>query len=246
MPVRETLGAGLPLAGVGCAISVTMLARIAALRGGLPFDETSLTEDYELGLTVRAMGGRGVFVRIAEYPNGPMVAVRAFFPARLGAAVRQKARWMTGIALAGWDRTGWHRGSGIGDHWMRMRDRRAILAIPVLAVAYAALILWGLSSAGQALTGHPAPSLSEGMEWLLTANVALLVWRLAMRVTMVAHAYGPVEAAWSIPRAIVANYISLLAARKAIGRYIAMLRGGEVRWDKTQHHFPDLETTGPQ
>ncbi|MBC7987089.1 MAG: glycosyltransferase, partial [Sphingomonadaceae bacterium] len=48
--VRQMLGAGLPSAGVGCAISRAMLGAIADERGGAPFDEASLTEDYELGL----------------------------------------------------------------------------------------------------------------------------------------------------------------------------------------------------
>lgn len=68
-----------------------------------------------------------------------MVAVRAFFPADLVAAVRQKARWMTGIALIGWDRTGWARPMALGDHWWRLRDRRGPLAMLVLAAAYLGL-----------------------------------------------------------------------------------------------------------
>lgn len=47
-PVRAMLGAAMPLAGTGCAIATDMLAAIAADRGGAPFDDTSLTEDYEL------------------------------------------------------------------------------------------------------------------------------------------------------------------------------------------------------
>lgn len=47
--VRQNLGAGLPLAGVGCAIARDMLDRVAADLGGQPFDAGSLTEDYELG-----------------------------------------------------------------------------------------------------------------------------------------------------------------------------------------------------
>src|SRR3546814_1730305 len=99
--VREALGAGLPLAGVGCAIARPALDAIAASRGGAPFDETSLTEDYEIGLRIGALGGRGILARVPEYPGGPVVAVRAYFPATLDAAVRQKARWLCGIALAG-------------------------------------------------------------------------------------------------------------------------------------------------
>jgi adsorption protein B len=240
LPVRGALGAELPLAGVGCAISAAMLSRIAARRGGLPFDETSLTEDYELGLTVRALGGRGVFVRVRETPGGPPVAVRAYFPARLDAAVRQKARWMTGIALAGWDRIGWQAGGGPHDHWMRMRDRRAILAIPVLAVAYIALVAWGLGGTAHTLRGSDATPLDPALQLVLAINLCLLVWRTAMRWALVRHSYGRDEAWRSIPRMLVGNLVALLAARRAVMRYAATLRGRPVRWDKTAHHFPDI------
>ncbi|WP_183128840.1 hypothetical protein [Sphingomonas sp. PP-CE-3A-406] len=46
--MRTALGAGMPLAGTGCAIAPEVLAMIAQARGGEPFDATSLTEDYEL------------------------------------------------------------------------------------------------------------------------------------------------------------------------------------------------------
>ncbi|MDK8187288.1 MULTISPECIES: glycosyltransferase [Sphingomonas] len=46
--VRTWIGAGMPLAGTGCAIAPDMLAEIAERRGSDPFDATSLTEDYEL------------------------------------------------------------------------------------------------------------------------------------------------------------------------------------------------------
>ena len=46
--VREALGAGIPSAGVGSAFAREMLGAIADSRGGVPFDEDSLTEDYEL------------------------------------------------------------------------------------------------------------------------------------------------------------------------------------------------------
>ncbi len=238
LPVRGALGAGMPLAGVGCAISADMLARIATRRGGLPFDETSLTEDYELGLTVRALGGRGVFVRALETPGGAPVAVRAYFPATLDAAVRQKARWMAGIALSGWDRIGWQAGGGLRDHWMRMRDRRTILAIPVLTSAYLALVAWGGSGAIHGWSGVPAPVPGPGMQAVLAANLLLLLWRIGVRWAMVRRAYGRAEAIRSIPRLMIANLVALLAARRAIVRYAGTLRGRPVLWDKTAHHFP--------
>lgn len=240
MIVRQALGAGLPLAGVGCAIRRDMLGAIADVRSGAPFDATSLTEDYELGLTIHAMGGKAVLARVCEHPGGQPVAVRAYFPDTLNAAVRQKARWLTGIALAGWDRTGWHATAHIGDNWMRMRDRRATLALPVLAIAYCTLLLWSVSWTVHGLIGSPRPVLDAGMQTLLWANFALVSWRLLVRAAFVHHAYGWHEALWSAPRVLVGNYVALFAARRAIGLYTGMLLGAAPRWDKTEHQFPDL------
>ena len=97
----------MPLAGVGCAIRRDALDRLTAMRDGAPFEAQSLTEDYELGLRVGAMGLGACFARSRQRAGGPLVATRAYFPDTADAAVRQKARWLTGIALAGWDRIGW-------------------------------------------------------------------------------------------------------------------------------------------
>ena len=53
--------------------------------GGLPFDADSLTEDYELGLRLRATGGRSIFVRLQC--GGTLVATQEYFPGTIGAAV---------------------------------------------------------------------------------------------------------------------------------------------------------------
>lgn len=237
--VRQALGAAMPFAGVGCAIRRDMIGRLADLRGGAPFDAGSLTEDYELGLTIAAMGGTTLLARVPEAPGGPLVAVRAYFPDTLEAAVRQKARWMTGIALAGWDRTGWGRRGDIGDHWMRMRDRRATLAMPVLATAYATLVLWAASLGCHLIAGSAAPSLHPLVAMLLWANLALVAWRLAVRAAFVGRAYGWREALWSAPRVLAGNVVALLAARRAAMLYLRLLRGSAPIWDKTAHEFPE-------
>lgn len=239
MLVRQSLGAGLPLAGVGCAIRRDMLGRIADARGGAPFDASSLTEDYELGLTIRAMGGRTVLARVPEGPGGRPVAVRAYFPASWGAAVRQKARWMTGISLAGWDRVGWSRAGDLSDHWMRMRDRRATLEMPVLAIAYFSMFALLASWFGHAVAHSGGLVLDPWMKLVLAANFWLLGWRLAVRALFVGRAYGWREGMLSAPRVITANFIALFAARIAVFDYVRMLAGGVPRWDKTEHDFPD-------
>jgi adsorption protein B len=238
MCVRRAIGAGLPFAGVGCVIRREILARVADERGGEPFDANSLTEDYELGLAIAALGARVAFADVRDGEGGPPVAVRAFFPGTLEAAVRQKARWMIGIALAGWDRTGWGRATQLSEHWMRMRDRRAPLAMMVLFAAYLALLLWGAFYVREWVTGAPVPQAGPLMRWLLVLNGAMLVWRLVVRATFTTRLYGWRQGLLSLPRVFVGNAIALLAARRAIFRYVAMLRGARVRWDKTAHHFP--------
>ena len=230
--VREALGAGMPSAGVGCALSRVALQHMSDLGDGRPFDADSLTEDYELGLRLKDFGGRGIFVRLPASPGGRLVAVRAHFPATLEAAVRQKARWMTGIALSGWDRLGWS--GGWAERWMRLRDRRAVLAALILAAAYGALLLWALGVAlGRGQAQGPV------LAWLLSANAAMLVWRMAMRFGMVARLYGWREGLRSIPRTVVANIIAMMAARRAVAAYAGLARRGPIAWDKTRHVFPD-------
>ena len=233
--VREALGAGLPSAGVGCAFSRERLGALAGDCDG-PFDPDCLTEDYELGLRLRASGGRGAFVRLRGGSGRPMVVTREYFPPTIRAAVNQKSRWMVGIALSGWDRLGWR--GGLAERWMRLRDRQSVLAALLLAVGYLALLMFGILQAARIFTGFELRPISAGLALLLTANSLLLAWRLAMRFGFVTAGYGWREGVRSIPRVVVSNAIAMLAARRAIVRYLLIRRTGRISWDKTSHAFP--------
>ncbi|MEA3014816.1 MAG: hypothetical protein QOD42_3361 [Sphingomonadales bacterium] len=234
--VRAAIGASLPSAGVGCAVSRAALAALAQARGA-PFDPDSLTEDYELGLRLKAIGRPAAFVRLPAGPGRPLVATREYFPATLAAAVAQKARWMTGIALAGWDRLGWS--GGLAERWMRLRDRQSPLAALVLAAAYLALLLWAALAAAQRLTGWTMPPFTPLLSLLIAANSALLLWRLTMRFGFVTRSYGWREGLRALPRAVIGNIVAMMAARRALARYCAGRRGaGRAAWDKTAHDFP--------
>ena len=116
-----------------------------------------MTEDYELGLKLGALGLKTMFVRIPAQPGDQgVVASRGHFPATLGDAVRQKARWLGGIALTGWDRLGWS--GGLGERWMRMRDRRGPLAAVLLLAAYGAAIFWSQLWLAEALGAPIKPA----------------------------------------------------------------------------------------
>lgn len=242
--VRSHLAMPLPSAGVGCALTRSALALLAIERGGEPFRCDSLTEDYEIGMLIGAYGLGTGFVE-ATGPGGDRIVSRGIFPGRVDAAVKQKARWVAGIALAGWDHLGWP-GSRQGDmpppagrswlaRWMLWRDRRAPLAALVLLAAYAGLFVTAAGWAGHRLFGWQAAELGDAMRLLLAFNAVLLCWRMALRAHFTARWYGWREAAFALPRAFVANIIAMLAARRAIILYWRMLRSGEVVWDKTEH-----------
>ena len=232
--VREAVGAAIPLAGVACAIARKPLAQLAAMQDGKPFAGSSMTEDYEVGLRIGALGLKTMFVRIpARAGERGVVASRGHFPATLGSAVRQKARWLGGIALAGWDRLGWR--GGIGERWMRMRDRRGPLAALLLVAAYTAALLWAQLWLAEAIGAPIKARFDPTLAMLLLVNGWLLAWRVLMRACFTAYAYGWGEGLMSIPRLFVGNLIAMLAAARAVSLHIG---GGATRWDKTRHIFP--------
>jgi len=233
MVVREGLSAALPAAGVGCAFARPMLRRMALAEAGGPFSVESLTEDYELGLRIKAAGGRARFLR-TRGEDGRLVATRACFPDRIDQAVRQKARWVHGIALQGWDRLGWT--GGLGEWWMRLRDRRGPLTALVLFTGYlllgAAIVLWVAGGVGLVRPWQSDPLLAA----LLAANLASFVWRAAMRFAFTAREYGWREGSRAVARIPLANVIAIMAGRRALSAYVRTLLGEQARWDKTQHH----------
>ena len=243
--VRSRLGLPLPSAGVGCALTRSALVMLAMERGGGgPFRSDSLTEDYEVGMVIGACGLAAVFVDTAG-PAGDRIVSRGSFPESVDAAVKQKARWVAGIALAGWDHLGW-RGSRRGApdchrarrwlmRWMLWRDRRAPLAALILLAGYAGLFATAAVWAGQGLFGWPAAQFSDAMRLLIIFNALMLCWRIVLRVHFTARCYGWREAAFAVPRTLVANLIAMLAVRRAIILYWRMLRSGTVVWDKTEH-----------
>lgn len=252
--LRSRLGMPIPSAGVGCALSRHAMALLAIDRGGQPFRADSLTEDYELGMLIGAYGLRARFVDVLG-SSGDRIVSRGAFPISVETAVRQKSRWIAGIALAGWDSLGWigpnhsQVQQSSGDiwlaRWMLWRDRRAPLAALVLLAAYAALIVTTAGWVGQELADWKLSPSSEIAEALFAFDAALLLWRLGMRGFFTARWYGLRQSILALPRAFVANVIAILAARRAVMLYWRMLRSGQVVWEKTDHFdsAPILEPT---
>jgi adsorption protein B len=233
MVVRSAVGAALPAAGVGCAMSRSALEQLAdKRRDRAPFDPASLTEDYELGLAIAEQGGRCHFVR-ARGEDDQLIATRAYFPSSLGQIVRQKTRWVHGIALQGWDRTGW--AGGAAETWMRARDRRGPFAAIVLALGYFLLVLTLLVSLARAFGMGPPMVVSPLLVGLIVANLCFLGWRIVWRFLFTARNYGIAEGVFAVIRLPVTNVIAIMAGRRAIFAYWRTFFGRGIEWDKTAH-----------
>ncbi|HET9629191.1 MAG TPA: glycosyl transferase family protein [Novosphingobium sp.] len=247
MVVRDALGAALPAAGVGCAIArnvLTDLARerktelareqgVILSRQAGPFASECLTEDYEMGWRIARGGHRARFLRLRD-GAGQLIATRSYFPDAIDAAVRQKARWVHGIAFQGWDRLGW--GGRTVDLWMAARDRRGPLVALVLFVAYALIVLGGVLVVAENAGWTRARPQSGVLQVVITLCVAGLLWRMIMRFAFTAREYGWREGLLAVLRIPVANVIAIVAGRRAITAYVRSLAGSAVRWEKTAHH----------
>ena len=234
--VRGALGGALPAAGVGCGFSRAALGNLAARRAADgeagPFAPECLTEDYELGLIMSNEGRGSAFLRLRD-DAGALVATRSYFPNRLDAAVRQKTRWIHGIAFQGWDRMGWSLHPV--DIWMALRDRRGPLTALVLASAYVLLALDAVLLVLRGLAKVDVLPLSEPLRWMLLASFAGFVWRAASRILFTTREYGWREGVFSVLRIPVANVIAIMAGRRAMVAYFRSLQDGTVVWDKTAH-----------
>lgn len=244
LPLRSALGLPIPSAGVGCALSRAAVTLLALERDGEPFRPESLTEDYEIGILIGTYGLSAAFVD-ARARDGSRIMSRGEFPPHIAASVRQKARWVTGIALAGWGHLGWpplpmlDRKLSVWKtmlgYWMLWRDRRGPLAAVIILAGYAALALSLVHGAGRMVFGWESGAWGQAVPWLLWVNGSFLLWRLLWRVIFTGKLYGWREGVRALPRALVANVIAILASAQAVRTYFRMIRSGKIVWAKTHH-----------
>jgi adsorption protein B len=108
----------------------------------------------------------------------------------------------------------------------------------LLFAGYLAFALWLLLAPLRLMAGVEAAPFPPLLAGLVQVNIALLAWRMAVRATFTAQAYGWREGLRAVPRAVVANAIAVLAAAAALSRYRRLRRTGRTAWGKTAHIFP--------
>jgi bacteriophage N4 adsorption protein B len=257
--VREWFAGVVPGAGVGTGYSMEALDAAAAGADGDCFATGSLTEDYEFSFRVRGL--KQAFVRFPVERRVPrrsllhlkpglvvqrdFITTREFFPDRFWASVRQKTRWVIGIAFQGWKTFGWEGDWRVRYLWFR--DRKSLFTQQFMVLGY--IVALGLLSLQLSSALFPevyifAPPFDDDSPfwYLFYANVGLLVNRLVHRHVWTCRIYGWSQLPLIIPRYLMANVINYFAVTRATLRYLKHLRTSEqIGWDKTAHSFPGEE-----
>jgi adsorption protein B len=238
MPARETLGGFIPSNGVGTGFSRRALERLAQLHSNRIFEPACLTEDYENGWRIGNMGMRQKFIPV-HIRHGRAVATREYFPRTFRAAVRQRTRWVTGIALQSWE---FHSAEETARqlYWF-WRDRKVLIGNLVTPLTNVLFVL-GATSWMWAQASH--------QDWALARELsrfhAVYMWALAfqllhtsVRAGCSARIYGWRFACGVPVRVLVANWMNCFATLRAIWNYAnAKARGQPLRWAKTEHAYP--------
>ena len=222
MHARQFSGSFVPSNGVGTGFAREILERLARNRGQV-FDEESLTEDYEIGVYIHDQGYRQLFAPITSGENG-FVATREYFPRTTKTAIRQRTRWVTGIALQCWERRGW-AGSPLTRYWF-WRDRKGLLASP-LSLLTNFLFLSGLIDLAISQLAHRPwmfATSNPRVVVLCGLTTALQCFRIAVRMACVWRIFGPAFALGVPLRTFLANLINCFASVRATWRYFLAKR----------------------
>ena len=236
IPVRQRLGGFLPSNGVGTGFERAALERLAETRGGRIFAPECLTEDYENGYALHALGYRQIFVPVRCEAGGP-VATREYFPRQWTGAIRQRSRWVAGIALQGWQRHGWR--APLRQLYWFWRDRKGLVG-NLLSPAANLVFLYGLA-------GWRLPAATP--RWLSTVCTAVLgmsLVQLTFRTRASARIYGWKFAAGVPLRALWGNAVNWVATAAALRLFFAAVRRSAApAWNKTEHVYPAVEQRRP-
>jgi adsorption protein B len=151
-------------------------------------------------------------------------------------AIRQRTRWVTGIALQTWDRHGWV-GSPVQKYWL-WRDRKGLIGNPVSLLTNVVFLYGSI----RWLCGAPAPY----VPWL-HAGAFFGLYRLLYRMVCVGRVYGA-PLAFTVPlRVVVANCINSAASFSATqGFFTAKWGRKPLVWVKTEHAYPSQAALAPQ
>lgn len=258
MVIREFLKGFVPSAGVGTSFARHAIEMLAERYGGKPFSTKSLVEDYDCALRLQLTNLKTIFLvqhveRLKRKRNwlgfkitrkvNEMVATRALFPRKYHLAVRQRSRWVFGIALQQWKLMGWP-GNWVTRYFL-LHDRKAAITNFINFTGYLIFLYWIVMFIGS-LFNPDIKNLGHYIQrdpWVFTIIVMCtlaMLNRLLQRAIATYRVYGLIAALLSVPRVVFSNAINLHAITRAYVHYLLHIKvKGFVKWGKTKNHFPD-------
>ncbi len=259
MVVRESVSGIVPSAGVGTCFSRRALKALIGSTRNSPFNISSLTEDYDVGMRLAALGMHSIFgvfpvtFRVRQTAWGTQgksrerlidmpLCVREYFPDDFRSAYRQKSRWVLGIGLQSWEQIKWP--GSIAARYLLLHDRKGVVTSFISIFAYLLVVQFIIFHIGLS-TGwwdiyYPS-MFDEGSIWrdLIWVNAFFLLWRAAHRVYFTSRLYGWEHGLMSLPRMVIGNFVNFMAVARAWRMFLSYLfRGKRLVWDKTMHEFP--------
>lgn len=255
--VRKHFSGLIPCAGVSACFSRDAVVALSENNMGAMFQVSSFTEDYDIAFRLRALGLRTTFVScpvnytidMHRATTTPVcirrtlpVATREFFPSKMRAAYRQRARWLIGIVFQGTSSHGW--GGNWGTRYFLARDRKGIVTGPTVMLGYFVLVNVLLIGCYLLLSepGGQFDYLLLSQDYvvaLFAVNFVFLLWRICHRMYFTTIIYDFRHGLMSVPRLIVSNVVNCLASIRATQIYLRhIVTGVPLVWDKTAHSYP--------
>ncbi|MGZ3775213.1 MAG: glycosyltransferase [Pseudobdellovibrionaceae bacterium] len=236
--VREALGAAIPSAGVGTLLSRELILALQKHQNGHFLKEDTLTEDYHLGIMTKKLKFKSKFACVEyqkENGENEFVATREYFPSEFNASLRQKSRWVLGVALQGRENLSWD-GSWIDKYFM-WRDRRGPWNSVLILLSTGLLILFFTVR----IFGNVPELLQQPLfQGLVFFNMFNMFLRLIQRMRSVARTNASVHIYLVPLRWLLANVVNTGASIKAYLQYRESKKTGKRPiWLKTTHRLPE-------
>jgi adsorption protein B len=259
MVVRESVSGIVPSAGVGTCFSRKALQALIGHTHNKPFNISSLTEDYDVGMRLAGLGMESIFgvfpvtfrvLRTAWGSKGKArellvsmpLCVREYFPDNFRLAYRQKSRWVLGIGLQSWEQIKWQ--GSLAARYLLLHDRKGVVTSFVSILAYILVLQFIIFHVGLSTGWWDAyyPSMfGEHSNWrtLIYVNAFFLAIRAAHRMYFTTVLYGWEHGLMALPRMVIGNFVNAMAVSRAWRLFLSYLfRGKKLVWDKTMHEFP--------
>jgi hypothetical protein len=201
------------------------------------FNNSNLTEDYELGLRFYKLGFKTSFVNLKtdRRHGNSRIATGEYFPNTFWGSVKQRSRWIAGIAFQNWKIHKWQ--GSLKTKYFLLRDRKAIFSAIGTFLSYIVLLYFLafiVTSAMGLNVLSPIVEKNSMLWYLILLTLFFAIVRLFHRFAFTYNWYGLRYAVFSIVRLFFDNVVNFFATIRAIK--VFRQTKDTVVWDSTEHY----------